>query len=378
MEADDSKMLPDCEFHSNMSLLDRNDALYTNYQYISTVIIMPILLVTGLITNSSFIIMVYRAPDMRITINMYLVSLAVSDILFLISSIGDKIGRYLASPLFGDAGNRGTAGCIIVIFFINTSLMSSELHILMLAIERYYSVCVPLTAHINPRKRAAIILTSTWCVSASLALSFIPACADYTRVCLWWNSVFVETYSFCLSISFQNDIDAAIIYYQITQTFAFFVSVIASNILYVMVLRHLRRVNVSLQNRGMAHTSQYRNEQIRQHFNRMLCFNGLVYFFLLAPFNIYCLFYFASLINDDKKLLEPHVTSILDTTFRLLGYVNSCINPIVYGATNPRYRRAFISAFSVKRRPTIETISIEKDKSKTTSFTKTKYTTPNL
>ncbi|XP_033097390.1 somatostatin receptor type 5-like [Anneissia japonica] len=345
----------------NMSGANPSDLLYTDWQETATVILMPILLAFGLITNLCFIFMVYRVPDMRITINMYLVSLAVADTSFLITSISDKLVRHAISPLYGDVGDRGTAGCILTSFFINTALMASELHILILAVERYYSVCRPLKAHINPRKRALRLLTAIWLVSAILSISFSPAFANFRLYCLvHWDSKYVdppETYGICLSVGYTDetsDIDSAIVYFQITQTFAFFASVIVSNVLYVLVLRQLRRVNASLENRGMAQTTQFRNGQIRQHFNRMLCLNGLVYLALLAPFNIYSLFYFVSYINDHKKLVEPHVTAILDTAFRLLGYVNSCINPLVYGASNPRYRKAFVVAFSSKRLPECE------------------------
>ncbi|XP_033097382.1 neuromedin-U receptor 2-like [Anneissia japonica] len=336
-----------------MSGANPSDLLYTKWQETATVVLMPILLAFGLITNFSFIFMVYRVPDMRITINMYLMSLAVADASLLICSISDKLLRHGTSPSFGDDGNRGTAGCILIAFFINTSLIASELHILILAVERYYSVCWPLEAHINPRKRAVRLLTAIWLVSATISISFTPAFANYRLYCLlYWDSKYVnppETFGVCLTVSFTedtSDIDGAIVYYQIMQSSAFFTSVIVSNFLYAMILRRLSRVSESLENRGMVQTIHYRNGQIRQRLNRMLCFNSLVFFVLLAPFNINSLFYFVSYLNDHKKLVEPHITAILDTAFRLLGYVNSGINPLVYGASNPRYRKAFVAAWS--------------------------------
>ncbi|XP_071949818.1 QRFP-like peptide receptor [Antedon mediterranea] len=340
-----------CDVHWNMSAFDRNNYLYKDWQNSVILIVIPMLLIFGLTTNSCFIFMVYRVPDMRITVNIHLVSLAVADSLCLTLSVADQLFRFAISDLEGNLANVGTSGCILIPLLVNTALMSSELHILLLAIANYHSVCVPLAAHINPHRRAVRLLTATWLVSASIAISFIPAFANYELRCIWWNSTYVETYGACMSVVYTTDhsIDATYIYFNLTQTFAFFTSVIASNILYVMILRHLRQVNKSVDNHGMAHTSQRKNKLIRQHFNRMLFFNGIVYFILLAPFNICSLFRFVSNITG-TKLVQPNIEAILDTTFRLLGYVNSCINPIVYGATNPRYRKAFKIAFSSTRK----------------------------
>ncbi|XP_033097379.1 thyrotropin-releasing hormone receptor-like [Anneissia japonica] len=334
-----------------MSGFNPSDLLYTDLQETVTETLMPILLVFGLITNFSFILMVYRVPDMRITINLYLVSLAVAEASFLITSISDRLVIYATSPLYGDVGNRGTAGCILTKFFIYTSIIAAQLHILVLAVERYYCVCRPLKAQVNPRKRAIRLLTTIWLVSAIYSISLSPAFANFRLYCLvHWDSKYVdppETYGICLSIGYTDettDIDSFRIYLYSTQSFAFFASVIVSNVLYVLVLRHFRRKSASVENRGMAQTTQFRNIQIRKYFNRMLCLNGLVYFVLFAPFNIYFFFQFVYKLKGHNKPVEPHVNDIMSTTFRLLLYINSCINPLVYGASNPRYRKAFAVA----------------------------------
>ncbi|XP_033097380.1 thyrotropin-releasing hormone receptor-like [Anneissia japonica] len=339
-----------------MSGFNLSDLLYTDWQETVTAIVMPILLVFGLITNFSFILMVYRVPDMRITINMYLVSLAVADASYLITSISDRLVTYAISPLYGDVGNRGTAGCILTKYFTYTFFMASELHILVLAVERYYCVCRPLKAQVYPRKRAIRFLTAIWLVSSILSISLSPAFANFRLYCLvHWDSKYVdppETYGVCRSIGYTEgttDIDSLNIYFHIMQTCAFFASVIVSNVLYVLVLRHFRGISTSLQNRGMAQTTLFRNRQIRKYFNRMLCLNGLVYLVLLAPFNIYSLLRFVYKLNGNEIPVAPQVNVKLYTSFRLLLYVNSGINPLVYGATNPRYRKAFVVGYSTWR-----------------------------
>ncbi|XP_071949819.1 thyrotropin-releasing hormone receptor-like [Antedon mediterranea] len=318
---------------------------YTDWESVVTVIVMPIVLAFGLITNSCFIFMVYRVPDMRITINIYLVSLAVADVSFLAISISDKLARHVISPLYGDAGHRGTAGCILIVFLVFTSLLSSELHILVIAFERYYSVCVPLKAQFNQKKRATRLLTATWLVSVLIAASFTPSYADYRLYCLEDTkySDLSDTYGVCRSVTSDIEIDGANIYINLAQPIVFLTSLVISSVLYVKVLRKLRRVSASLKNRGMAQTTHYRKSKVKQYFNRMLWFNWLVYFTLSAPFQLYAFCDFVSYISGGNSVAD---SSPLFTTCRLLLYLNSCVNPLVYGAANPKYRSAFMVAYS--------------------------------
>ncbi|XP_030852858.1 thyrotropin-releasing hormone receptor-like [Strongylocentrotus purpuratus] len=82
---------------------------------------------------------------------------------------------------------------------------------------------------------------------------------------------------------------------------------------------------------------------MRDRVSRMLIANGTMFFLCLAPFELTSLW--AMVTND--TFLE---TGRPWTQFcRVMMYLNSAVNPIIYNITNPRYRQAFMRAFSKKQ-----------------------------
>ena len=62
---------------------------------------------------------------MKTITNVYLTNLAIADIGFLTTAVGDKLGRYLASPLAGDQSSIGKAGCLSLYTFMNACYFAS-------------------------------------------------------------------------------------------------------------------------------------------------------------------------------------------------------------------------------------------------------------
>ena len=95
---------------------------------------------------------------------------------------------------------------------------------------------------------------------------------------------------------------------------------------------------------------QYREMQStrakeRNHVAKMLIINACVFFICMIPLQIYNVF----LIFD--MFVDFEILKLLPSSFIWVGTVtaliNSAVNPLIYGVTNPSYRKAFKEAFSI-------------------------------
>ena len=81
---------------------------------------------------------------------------------------------------------------------------------------------------------------------------------------------------------------------------------------------------------------------------RMVMINSLVFILCLLPFQIYNINVYSGVLHLTKGDLHT-----LDWTARLLESTNASANPIIYTATNSRYREAFLQIFCRRVNKTI-------------------------
>lgn len=131
------------------------------YRIIGTVFLLPILIV-GVIGNVMVVTVVAKTRSMRSPTNCYLVSLALADVLVLVSSVPNEI---LALYLLGDHWVFGQVGCSVFIFLQYLGINASALSITAFTIERYIAICHPMKAHaICTISRAVKIICLVWTV----------------------------------------------------------------------------------------------------------------------------------------------------------------------------------------------------------------------
>ena len=77
---------------------------------------------------------------------------------------------------------------------------------------------------------------------------------------------------------------------------------------------------------------------------KTLCIPWIMYIFLLASFLVCWVPFFSCNILDALSIKYDINTSPGNFAFQattLLGYINSCVNPIIYTIFNPEFRKAF-------------------------------------
>ncbi|XP_056395064.1 growth hormone secretagogue receptor type 1-like [Hyla sarda] len=140
-------------------------ALFEIHTLVPVTIICIVLFLLGVTGNLITILIFKRYRDMRSTVNMYLSSMAVSDILIFLGLPFDLYRIWKYKPYI-----FGNFVCKFLVYLSETCTYCSVLHITTVSVERYLAICFPLKARIMiTKKRVKIIIVVLW------ILSFITA-----------------------------------------------------------------------------------------------------------------------------------------------------------------------------------------------------------
>jgi hypothetical protein len=131
-------------------------------------ILVGLIIIVGLTGNASVVVVVYRTPMMRTPTNCYLVSLAVADVLLLLSAGLPTLIEY---QLVVDEWVLGATGCSVAVFAQYLGVNVSSLTMTAFTVERYLAICHPLTVQTtDTARRARRVIVGLW--TAGLVLVF--------------------------------------------------------------------------------------------------------------------------------------------------------------------------------------------------------------
>ena len=322
--------------------------LYGNSERIIITIINPIILFIGLLGNFSFLYVMFRIPRMKTITNVYLTNLTIADICFLTTAVGDKLGRYLASPLAGDQSSIGKAGCLSLYTFMNSCYFASLYLVTMVTLEKYYAICKPIEhRRIASFKRAGQLVIAGWIASISFACLLMPGYINFTTVCFSWPETYKEELPTLFGACAALD-DWAIDYTNGLQSVPFFITLFINFFMYFNIIKSMtRRARVIPGKVRPSSTSTALNFQrlkFRNQVTKMIVIIGVIFFICLTPYHT------SSLVlmitgSMNKYLLSFSQLETLLQVCRILTYINSAINPYVYNITNSLYRKCFREAF---------------------------------
>ena len=113
------------------------------YIVVPITVIYVVILLTGLVGNVSTCVVIARNKYMHTATNYYLFSLAVSNLLLLVTGLPQQIyynwSRY--PYVFGEAF------CVLQRFAAETSANATVLTITAFTVERYLAICRPFQSH---------------------------------------------------------------------------------------------------------------------------------------------------------------------------------------------------------------------------------------
>ncbi|KAJ8037357.1 Neuromedin-U receptor 2 [Holothuria leucospilota] len=235
--------------------------------------------------------------------------------------------------------------CLIICPLVNFVNFMSLFLISMISVERYVAICKPLQ-HIKMagRRQAHAYVCLAWSISLMLAIILVPSTMDLLTVCYQWPDTdkytnFPAKAEFCYS---QNG--AWFLFNQCAQILPFFFVLILNLFCFVKIILKLNmRMSPYFTNEQLQHNRQVRQIQ-RDSANAattMLLINGIAFFVLVTPFHLTS----AIQVIEFRSISWSCECETFKNISIVLLYINSAINPFIYGVTNRAYRQAYCSLF---------------------------------
>ncbi|CAI4222488.1 unnamed protein product [Auanema sp. JU1783] len=155
--------ITECEQYLTGLTESTMDDSYSFSTRILMTFIFSVLSLIGVIGNILVITVVFKVKGMKTPTNCYLVSLAVSDLLFFVATAPTEL-----SYLHVDSGEYifGSVGCALFSYLPYLAINSSSLSITAFTIERFIGICYPYQARsICTVSRACLIIFCIWVFS---------------------------------------------------------------------------------------------------------------------------------------------------------------------------------------------------------------------
>ena len=323
--------------------LTYSESLDVSYSFISGIVIVifvPLVSIFGILSNYAFIFVVYRVKTMRNTINVFLVNLAVADSSLLVIALSGYTSSFVKSPIYDIASSQSAAGCAIQTFLVYLCYYASLWTMVLVSIERYLAVCHPLTyRYMRGKGRAIRAVCVIWFISLVFASLTVPYITVET-LCLSSYSPFDDTineqYSRC-----SRDCKKCDLAVYATDLLQFFIALFLNTVLFTLTVRGL--VTESAGANALGGKQSKIRAAHRMSVAKMIIVNGIVFFLCLTPFSVVNLNYIGLFSINYKD------TNTLAWIARVLFLLNSALNPLIYNATNSRYRSAFKKTFRRKK-----------------------------
>ena len=290
------------------------------------------LCIASIIGNSLVCIAAYRNSNLRSTTNLYIIALAVSDLLrgtvdMTLASATLIIGRWV----FGDPLCQFQGFVGMFTSYITPATLG------LTAINRY--VKIVKTSHykkiFSPR-RSKIWLSCLW---LSLALYLL-----IVRVTNWANIDFIQSYAVC-SFDFLT-IESQIVHYCITVGLLFVLPLCVGIFSYYKIFlktnEHQHNVVSSLQNRS--ENGSVTNSVREIKLTRMLFLVATGFLCCWIPMWVFVLWFRFSPETSSR------ITVLLAVFFL---YLSASVNPIIYAFTNGEFRREFRKLLCCRRESSI-------------------------
>ena len=320
--------------------------MYSDSERLVYTYLIPVILVFGVSSNSSFLYVVARIKRLRTITNYYLVTIASADIIFISISIGAYIWTFFASPYVKSAAWDGDTGCVICFLVPLAMYFTSMALITLVTLERYYAICYPLKHIMMASKRRTVkIIITTLSVSAVLGTLVSLKDSKIRFTCLIWPDEdqyvnFPNVIQYCSSI---DPIKPVTIMSEVLQTIPFFVAMFWNAYMYVRILHTLNKRDTKTMN--TQNTIKVRNQVAR-----LLIVNGIAFFLCNVSYRLVAIHNILRLTMGVGLLKTDEAVGLLVIISRGGLYLNSSINPIIYNLSSSFYYEGFKEAFGFSRR----------------------------
>ena len=300
--------------------------------------------VVGSVGNGMVIFVISSERKMRTTVNLLLLNLAFSDVLFLVVCV-----PFVAYHFAADNWAFGDVPCKLSQFLLYVTVYVTMYTLVLVAVVRYLTIVFPRSsARWRTRRKVSCAIGAIWAV---MLMGNLPTLLIY-RVKLYpaTGGGYEYPYYYCGVEDKATGRRLFLPFFVLTYVLP--LSVITT--LYLLVLRFLRhndanssaRVKARRGNQATAtptSTSTPLDERT-QHATRILVVVVVIFAVCWLPLHAHLLFsYFTA--QPQSRAYE-----VSRGLFHCLAYANSCMNPIIYNYVSRDFRRSFRSIFAARCR----------------------------
>ncbi|XP_059932888.1 somatostatin receptor type 2-like [Gadus macrocephalus] len=274
----------------------------------------------GLCGNALVIYVILRYAKMKTVTNIYILNLAVADVLFMLGL------PFIAVQLALVHWPFGPVLCRVVMTLDSLNQFTSIFCLMVMSIDRYLAVVHPIrsTKWRKPRMAKTINLT-VWGVSLLVNLPIVIYSGLITK----------HDDCFCTIVwpEPQEAYYTAFMFYAFV--LGFFLPLMVICMCYLLII-------VKLKSSGLRVGSTKRKRSERK-VTRMVSIVVAVFVFCWLPFYVF---------NVTSVTGTISTTPVLRSTFAfvvVLGYANSCANPILYAFLSENFKKSFQNVLCLKK-----------------------------
>ncbi|KAK2161483.1 hypothetical protein NP493_1579g00045 [Ridgeia piscesae] len=293
-------------------------SLYTYDEPLSILLIglYSVAFVVGLLGNLFVIAVVIHLPHMRTKTNMFLMNLAVGDLLVIVVGMPFTLAPYIYRNWV-----YGVVVCKLTPFVEGISVSVSVLTLLAISIDRLYAILRPMQARLLlSGRRVIVVLPAVWLVAIVIASPVIVV--NDTAVQPVTHTVYVTT---CEEkwrhIDWKNTYNVTVF------VTLYVVPLLTMTAAYVMIARVLWRGDL------LVHDVGHRREQCTSHLTRSRRRSVRLLVSVVATFAVSWMPYHVVNIYLDLNRSSARSVAIATHVYPLvqwLGLANSASNPLCY------------------------------------------------
>lgn len=284
--------------------------------------------VVSLVGNLLVCLAVYRNIRLRTTTNLYIVALAISDLLSATFVMPLSAGVYIEGRWM-----YGQAVCELHAFFVNFVVFVTPSTMGVTAFNRYMRVVQ--TRHydkIFSPKRSRLVLVMVWTLIASYVA--IP------RLTGWYEFGFIPGYTSCHVISLTES--RKFVHYCIVVSFFFVFPFAVALICYYKVFKVTRQHNLVMV-LALGNNIQQGRRAVREvKINKSLSAVAMAFVLCWIPTAI------IGLVSRFKKASDTPRDLQMVSVY--LIYLSSAVNPFIYAGMSNYFRREFRELLSCSKR----------------------------
>ncbi|XP_069496769.1 motilin receptor [Ambystoma mexicanum] len=286
-------------------------------------VVCVILLVVGVIGNTVTIIIIRKYKEMKTTTNLYLSSMAASDLVILFCLPFDFYRLWKSrSWFFGDFL------CRFFNFISEGCTYATILHITALSVERYLAICFPLKAKVFiTKRRVKVVVVLLWAFALISAGPFFfmagsePGFSnDSLNLSVGWE---------CKTSTYARDSGLLNIMLWVTTSY-FFIPMFCLCILYGFIGRTLWSSKDRIRGPNAANREKSHRQTVK-----ILAVVVLSFVICWLPFHIGRI-----LFSNTADIRMLYISQYFNIVALVLFYLSACINPILYNLISKKYRTA--------------------------------------